>query len=420
MRKIQNNIFSIDPLITIIFLILVFIGFISIFSTQIQDDVVFFSFNNEAFKQLIWIIFSFVILISVFFLEHRFIYNLAVPLYIFSILLLIAVFFVGVEVSGSKSWFSVFGFRFQPSEFSKFSTALLLAKIFDSYNLNLKSLKNLMYVSIVIVLPSLLILIQGDFGTALVFSSFFLVFFREGMSLYLVLFIVGVVVIFLLGLIFDPNTLYIVFSVCFLIAIGLSKKNPRNFVNLFVIYVFTMIVINGQGVILNDVLKPYQKNRIESLINPGADPLGAGWNITQSKIAIGSGGFFGKGFLNGTQTRLDFVPEQSTDFIFSVVGEEFGFVGSLFLIFLYSLLLIRIVQLAENQKDIFARVFGYSIFSVLTFHYMINIAMTLGMFPVIGIPLPFISYGGSSLLSFCLLLFVFMKLNSVQASLLSR
>ena len=296
----------------------------------------------------------------------------------------------------------------------------MLAKIFDSYNLNLKSLKNLMYVSIVIVLPSLLILIQGDFGTALVFSSFFLVFFREGMSLYLVLFIVSIVVIFLLGLIFDPNTLYIVFSVCFLIAIGLSKKNPRNFVNLFVIYVVTMIVINGQGVILNDVLKPYQKNRIESLINPGADPLGAGWNITQSKIAIGSGGFFGKGFLNGTQTRLDFVPEQSTDFIFSVIGEEFGFVGSLFLIFLYSLLLIRIIQLAENQKDIFARVFGYSIFSVLTFHYMINIAMTLGMFPVIGIPLPFISYGGSSLLSFCLLLFVFMKLNSVQASLLSR
>ena len=420
MRKIQNNIFSIDPLITIIFLILVFIGFISIFSTQIQDDVIFFSFNNEAFKQLIWIIFSFVILISIFFLEHRFIYNLAVPLYILSILLLIVVLFVGVEVSASKSWFSVFGFRFQPSEFSKFSTALLLAKIFDSYNLNLKSLKNLMYVSIVIVLPSLLILIQGDFGTALVFSSFFLVFFREGMSLQLVLFIIGIVLIFLLGLIFDANTLYIVFSVCFLIAIGLSTKNLKKIVNLFIIYVFIMIAINGQGVILNDVLKPHHKNRIESLINPGADPLGTGWNITQSKIAIGSGGFFGKGFLNGTQTRLDFVPEQSTDFIFSVVGEEFGFVGSLFLIFLYSLLLIRIVQLAENQKDIFARVFGYSIFSVLTFHYMINIAMTLGMFPVIGIPLPFISYGGSSLLSFCLLLFVFMKLNSVQAALLSR
>ena len=192
MRKIQNNIFSIDPLITIIFLILVFIGFISIFSTQTQDDVIFFSFNNEAFKQLIWIIFSFVILISIFFLEHRFIYNLAVPLYILSILLLIVVLFVGVEVSASKSWFSVFGFKFQPSEFSKFSTALLLAKIFDSYNLNLKSLKNLMYVSIVIVLPSSLILIQGDFGTALVFSSFFLVFFREGMPLQLVLFIVGI------------------------------------------------------------------------------------------------------------------------------------------------------------------------------------------------------------------------------------
>ena len=206
------------------------------------------------------------------------------------------------------------------------------------------------------------------------------------MSLNWVLSFVGFVIIFFLGLIFEPYVLYIVFSILVLISIGLSVKRIKNIINVFIIYIITLFIINGQEVVLNDVLKPHQKNRVESLINPNADPLGTGWHITQSKIAIGSGGFFGKGFLNGTQTRLDFVPKQSTDFIFSVLGEEFGFIGSCLLIVIYSILLIRIIQLAENQKDVFARVFGYSVFSIFIFHYILNIAMTLGLFPVIGIP----------------------------------
>ena len=420
MRKINNNLFSIDPLITGIYFALISIGFITIFSTQNKDDILFFSFNNEAFKQLLWILFSILILISIFFLEHRFIYNLAVPLYVFSIFLLVLVLFIGDEIASSKSWFVLFGFKFQPSEFSKFTTALFIAKIFDSYNLNLKSIKNLLYISSVIMVPAFLVLFQGDFGTASVFSCFFLVFIRQGMSLNWVLFFVGFVIIFFLGLVFEPYFLYIFFSILFLIFIGLSVKRIKNIINVFIVYIITLLIINGQEVVLNDVLKPHQKNRVESLINPNADPLGTGWHITQSKIAIGSGGFFGKGFLNGTQTRLDFVPKQSTDFIFSVLGEEFGFIGACLLIVIYSIFLIRLIQLAENQKDVFARVFGYCIFSIFIFHYILNIAMTLGLFPVIGIPLPFISYGGSSLLSFSLLLFIFLKLNSLKGYLLAR
>ena len=420
MRKINNNLFSIDPLITGIYIVLISIGFITIFSTQNKDDILFFSFSNEAFKQLLWISFSILMLFSIFFLEHRLIYNLAVPLYVFSIFLLVLVLFIGDEIASSRSWFVLFGFKFQPSEFSKFTTALFIAKIFDSYNLNLKSIKNLFYISSVIILPAFLVLVQGDFGTASVFSCFFLVFIRQGMSLKWVFFVIGFIIIFFLGLVFEPNVLYIIFSILFLIVLGLSLNRIKNVINIFIIYVITVFIINGQGVVLNQLLKPHQKNRVESLINPNADPLGTGWHITQSKIAIGSGGFFGKGFLNGTQTKLDFVPKQSTDFIFSVLAEEYGFVGSFLLIAIYSILLIRIIQLAENQKDIFARIFGYCIFSVFIFHYTVNIAMTLGMFPVIGIPLPFICYGGSSLLSFSLLLFMFLKLNSVKGSLLAR
>ena len=420
MRKIKSNIFSIDPLITGIYIILISVGFITIFSTQNKDDILFLSFSNESFKQLLWMLLSILVFFSIFFLEHRFIYNLAVPLYVFSILLLVLVLFVGDEIASSRSWFVLFGFKIQPSEFSKFTTALFIAKIFDSYNLNLKSIKNLLYISSVIILPAFLVLVQGDFGTASVFSCFFLVFIRQGMSLNWVLSFVGFVIIFFLGLIFEPYFLYIVFSILFFIFIGLSVKRIKNIINVFIIYIITLFIINGQEVVLNDVLKPHQKNRVESLINPNADPLGTGWHITQSKIAIGSGGFFGKGFLNGTQTRLDFVPKQSTDFIFSVLGEEFGFIGSCLLIVIYSILLIRIIQLAENQKDVFARVFGYCVFSIFIFHYILNIAMTLGLFPVIGIPLPFISYGGSSLLSFSLLLFIFLKLNSIKGSLLGR
>ena len=420
MRKIENNFFSNDLILTAGYIMLLFFGFISIYSSQNTDGYNFLSYQNESFKQLIWISICLIIFFAVSILEYRFIFDLAIPLYFISLLLLILVLFFGQEVNNHSSWFNFFGLKFQPSEFSKFSTALLLAKVFDSSSIKLNNLKNVFLVSLIFIIPSIIILIQGDTGTALVYFSFFLVFLREGLSVnYLILFL-SMSIIFILGLLVDIYILYIVITIIFLVYVGVSIRDIRKIINSSILLVLAILVINGQGFILNNVLSERQKQRVETLVNPNLDPLGSGWNITQSKIAIGSGGFMGKGFLKGTQTGLNFVPIQSTDFIFSVIGEEFGFIGSFFFITIYIILLYRILFLSENQKDRFARVFGYSIFSIYLFHFSVNISMTLGLFPVIGIPLPFVSYGGSSLLSFSLLLFVFLKLNSVKPSILAR
>jgi len=420
MRKIENNFFSNDLILTGGYIMLLFFGFISIYSSQNTDGYNFLSYQNESFKQLMWISICLIIFFAVSILEYRFIFDLAIPLYFISLLLLILVLFFGQEVNNHSSWFNFFGLKFQPSEFSKFSTALLLAKVFDSSSIKLNNLKNVFLVSLIFITPSIIILIQGDTGTALVYFSFFLVFLREGLSVnYLILFL-SMSIIFILGLLVDIYILYIVITIIFLVYVGVSIRDIRKIINSSILLILAILVINGQGFILNNVLSERQKQRVETLVNPNLDPLGSGWNITQSKIAIGSGGFTGKGFLKGTQTGLNFVPIQSTDFIFSVIGEEFGFIGSFFFITIYIIFLYRILFLSENQKDRFARVFGYSIFSIYLFHFSVNISMTLGLFPVIGIPLPFVSYGGSSLLSFSLLLFVFLKLNSVKPSILAR
>ena len=420
MRKISNNFFSNDFIITGIYFVLLVIGFISIYSSQNTDGFEFFSFQNESFKQLIWIFICLIVFFAVSILEYRFIFDLAVPLYSLSLFLLVLVLFFGQEVNSHSSWFNFFGFKFQPSEFSKFSTALFLAKIFDSYNIDLKKAKHILLTSLVFLIPSAIILLQGDTGTALVYFSFFLVFLREGLSLNYFVFFIAFVSIFILGLLVDIYILYIVITIIFLVYIGLSIKDVRRVLNSIILFILSILIINGQGFILNNFMSPKQKQRIETLINPNADPLGSGWNITQSKIAIGSGGLLGKGYLKGTQTGLNFVPIQSTDFIFSVIGEEFGYLGSMFFIILYLIFLYRILILSEAQKDRFARVFGYSVFSIFIFHFTVNVSMTLGLFPVIGIPLSFISYGGSSLLSFSLLLFVFLKLNGVKSAILGR
>lgn len=420
MRKIENNFFSNDLILTGGYIMLLFFGFISIYSSQNTDGYNFLSYQNESFKQLMWISICLIIFFAVSILEYRFIFDLAIPLYFISLLLLILVLFFGQEVNNHSSWFNFFGLKFQPSEFSKFSTALLLAKVFDSSSIKLNNLKSVFLVSLIFIIPSIIILIQGDTGTALVYFSFFLVFLREGLSVnYLIIFL-SMSIIFILGLLVDIYILYIVITIIFLVYVGVSIRDIRKIINSSILLVLAILVINGQGFILNNVLSERQKQRVETLVNPNLDPLGSGWNITQSKIAIGSGGFTGKGFLKGTQTGLNFVPIQSTDFIFSVIGEEFGFIGSFFFITIYIIFLYRILFLSENQKDRFARVFGYSIFSIYLFHFSVNISMTLGLFPVIGIPLPFVSYGGSSLLSFSLLLFVFLKLNSVKPSILAR
>lgn len=420
MRKINNNFFSNDFIITGIYFTMLLIGFLSIYSSQNTDGYGFLSFQNESFKQLIWIFICLFVFFAISILEYRFIFDLAVPLYGLSLFLLVLVLFIGQEVNSHSSWFNLFGLKFQPSEFSKFSTALFLAKIFDSYSINLRNNKHTILTSLVFLLPSSIILLQGDTGTALVYFSFFLVFLREGLSLNFLIFSIAFVLIFVFGLLVDTYILYIIITVVFLVYVGLSIKDIRKVINSFILFVLSILIINGQGFVLNNILTPKQKQRVETLINPSSDPLGSGWNITQSKIAIGSGGVFGKGFLKGTQTGLNFVPIQSTDFIFSVIGEEFGYLGSMIFIILYIIFLYRILILSEAQKDRFARVFGYSVFSIFLFHFTINVSMTLGLFPVIGIPLSLISYGGSSLLSFSLLLFVFLKLNGVKSAILGR
>ena len=420
MRKISNNFFSNDFIITGIYFTMLLIGFLSIYSSQNTDGYGFLSFQNESFKQLIWIFICLFVFFAISILEYRFIFDLAVPLYGLSLFLLVLVLFIGQEVNSHSSWFNLFGLKFQPSEFSKFSTALFLAKIFDSYSINLRNIKHIILTSLVFLLPSSIILLQGDTGTALVYFSFFLVFLREGLSLNFLIFSIAFVLIFVFGLLVDTYILYIIITVVFLVYVGLSIKDIRKVINSFILFVLSILIINGQGFVLNNILTPKQKQRVETLINPSSDPLGSGWNITQSKIAIGSGGVLGKGFLKGTQTGLNFVPIQSTDFIFSVIGEEFGYLGSMIFIILYVIFLYRILILSEAQKDRFARVFGYSVFSIFLFHFTINVSMTLGLFPVIGIPLSLISYGGSSLLSFSLLLFVFLKLNGVKSAILGR
>ncbi len=420
MRKINISIFSNDIIITLCYVILVFFGFISIYSSQYSEELPFLSLKNESFKQLIWILICLIIFFIIQIIEYRFIFDLAVPLYFLSIILLVLVLLFGQEVKSSVSWFNFFGLKFQPSEFAKFSTALILAKVFDSSNLKVDSVKSLIKVSTLILIPFILILFQGDTGTALVYFSFFLVLLREGLSLKFFFIALSFVVIFMMGIILEKTILYTIFTILFLILVGLSIKDFKRIINSSIFFVLVILVINGQDFLMNNVLKPHQKKRIESLINPNADPLGAGWNVTQSKIAIGSGSFLGKGYMEGSQTSFNFVPFQSTDFIFSVIGEEFGYLGSMIFIILYFIFLYRVLILAENQKDKFARVFGYSVFSIIFFHFFVNISMTLGLFPVVGIPLPFVSYGGSSLLSFSLLIFIFLKLNSFKPSLLSR
>ena len=420
MRKINISIFSNDIIITLCYVILVFFGFISIYSSQYSEELPFVSLKNESFKQLIWILICLIIFFIIQIIEYRFIFDLAVPLYFLSIILLVLVLLFGQEVKSSVSWFNFFGLKFQPSEFAKFSTALILAKVFDSSNLKVDSVKSLIKVSTLILIPFILILFQGDTGTALVYFSFFLVLLREGLSLKFFFIALSFIVIFMMGIILEKTILYTIFTILFLIIVGLSIKDFKRIINSSIFFVLVILVINGQDFLMNNVLKPHQKKRIESLINPNADPLGAGWNVTQSKIAIGSGSFLGKGYMEGSQTSFNFVPFQSTDFIFSVIGEEFGYLGSMIFIILYFIFLYRVLILAENQKDKFARVFGYSVFSIIFFHFFVNISMTLGLFPVVGIPLPFVSYGGSSLLSFSLLIFIFLKLNSFKPSLLSR
>lgn len=422
MRKEKTIVSNLDWVVISIYFVLVIMGWLNIYAAVYDEELHkgIFDLSLNSGKQLIWIGTSVLIIIVILTVDFRIYDSLAYVIYGIIVFLLIFVLFAGTKVAGSTSWFSIGGFRIQPSEFAKFATALAVAKYMSKVNFKLTKFNDLVATSGILFLPPLLIIIQGDTGTALVFGAFVIVLYREGFNPTIILIGLIAIALFVLTLIFDKIHLLIA-----IISIGgmfilFGKKKWKRIITILAGMLIVVGVIWSVDYFVSDILKPHQQNRIKALINPDADPLGYGWNVTQSKIAIGSGGLWGKGFLQGTQTKFDFVPEQSTDFIFCTLGEEQGWVGTMVVIGLFVFLLMRIVRIAERQKETFARVYGYSVASILFIHFMVNIGMTIGLFPVIGIPLPLFSYGGSSLWSFTILIFILIKIDAHRMQVLMR
>ena len=422
MRQEGTIVNNLDWLVISAYFTLVLMGWLNIYAAVYDEEVQksIFNLSLNSGKQLIWIGTSVLIIIVILTVDFRFYDSFAYIIYGIIIFLLIFVLFAGTKVAGSTSWFSIGGFRMQPSEFAKFGTALAVAKYMGKVNYKLTKFNDIFITGCLIAVPPLLVILQGDTGTALVFGAFVIVLYREGLNPTIIVIGLIAIALFVLTLIFDQMTLIIAIGVVGGFVIAFGKKNWKRILSIVAGIIIVISVVWSVDYFVNDILKPHQQNRIKALINPEADPLGYGWNVTQSKIAIGSGGLLGKGFLQGTQTKFDFVPEQSTDFIFCTLGEEQGWIGTTVVIFLFVFLLVRIVRIAERQKETFARIYGYSVASIIFIHFLINVGMTIGLFPVIGIPLPLFSYGGSSLWAFTILIFILLKIDAHRMQVLVR
>ena len=467
MNSRSNNLLAnIDWVSILLYLLLVFIGWLNIYAAVYDENhSSIFDISQKYGKQLIWIGAAFVLAFLVLLTDSKFFTTFSMVIYGIMIFLLIAVLFFGTETKGARSWFEVGDFRIQPAEFAKFATNLAIAYVMSRHNFKVMRFSSLLTIGLILALPSGLIILQNDTGSALVYSSFILVLFREGLHGSILLLCFVAAAIFIMALLYSPFTVLLVIIGGTLIAFYYYRHDIRelfqiilfigcgfglfvlikwmfnllisDYYMLLTVYVITSItaiypiykrkmknmitllliswLCVGAAPSVNyafDHLQPHQQDRINELLGIRVDPKGTGYNVTQSKIAIGSGGLLGKGFLQGTQTKLNFVPEQSTDFIFCTVGEEWGFVGSTFIIVLLAVFILRIIKLAERQRSSFSRIYGYGVASILFFHVAVNIGMTIGMAPVIGIPLPFFSYGGSSLWSFTILIFIFLRLDA--------
>ncbi len=413
---------KIDWVTALLFGVLVTAGWLNIYAVEFDPDLnqKIFDFSISSGKQFIWICTSMILIAIIYFFDAKLFDSLAYVIYGVVISLLLFVLIGGKEVAGSRSWLGIGGFGIQPSEFAKFATAIVLAKYLDNPNRKLENLKTLITSFVLLLVPLGLTILQGDTGTAMVFAALIIPLFREGMPPNIIVFAFVVLLVFLLTLLINQTVLLVIIGVLMILSVGINAKKPKRLLYILVIGIVVILAVRSVDFVLTDVLKPHQQKRVLSLVNPNIDPLGVGWNVTQSKIAIGSGGFIGKGFLGGTQTKFDFVPAQSTDFIFCTIGEEHGWIGSVLLLIVFATLLLRIAFLAERQKSTFGRVYGYGVLGIIFFHFSVNIAMTIGLFPVIGIPLPFFSYGGSSLWSFTILLFSFLKMDSQRMQILQR
>jgi rod shape determining protein RodA len=474
MSRRTNILLNIDWLTVVLYFILVMFGWMNIFAVNYNDQYKsIFDLSQRYGIQIVWIIAALILIFFIFIIDSKFYHFFSYILYGITIFLLMAVLVLGKEIHGARSWFSIGGFQFQPSEFAKVTTALVIARYISSYNVKITKFKSLLKLFGFIALPAGLIFLQPDMGSAMVYVAFLFVLFREGLPGWVLLFVALISVLFLSTLLYPKVYILIVLISLAGIVFYIIDRKFKNFVLsagiLITVYVIVRLLAFYQIVqfgnylsllialgisslsyiililkfkiqkaliilatlytsiaftfsvdyVFHNILKPHQQTRVNILLGKETDPLGYGYNVNQSMIAIGSGGFTGKGFLNGTQTKFNFVPEQSTDFIFCTVGEEWGFWGSSLVIILFAGLLIRLITLAERQRSHFVRVYGYGVISILFFHLAVNIGMTIGLFPVIGIPLPFFSYGGSSLLAFTLLLFIFIRLDATRLSVLS-
>ncbi|MBT6965379.1 MAG: rod shape-determining protein RodA [Flavobacteriales bacterium] len=419
MRSAKNIFDNIDNVSILLYGILVFLGIVNIYASQYNADTSFaFDLSSRYGKQILFAGVAAFIAFLIVIVDWKFFYSLTYLLYAVVILLLIGVLFRGAMTGGATSWFELGPFKFQPSEFAKFATALAVAKYYNNIHSKYISLQDKLKTYGIILLPFLLIILQNDLGTALVYASFVLVLYREGLSGNILIFGLIVGILFVLSLLLDQILLVSILSGIAFIIFLISRKRKKEIIALGGILIASMAFVLSVNYMFDNFLAPHHKVRINILLGNKIDAHGAGYNLIQSKIAIGSGGLSGKGFLNGTQTRFDFVPEQSTDFIFCTIGEEWGFIGSLFFVSVFIGLLLRILFLAERQRSNFSRIYGYSVATILFMHFLINIGMTIGLVPVIGIPLPFISYGGSSLVGFTILLFIFLNLDSYRLQIL--
>lgn len=410
MPRREKMIGSIDWLSILLYGLLVFFGWLSIYSASSDETVVsIFDFSERYGKQLVWIGLSVVLAIVILLIDAKFFSAFSFWIYILMIGLLVFVLLFGKTVAGSKSWLEIGSISLQPAEFAKFATALAVAKYLSTLNINMQNLGTKVRVSAIALFPAALILLQNDTGSALVYIAFVLVLFREGLSGMIIILGIWMAVLFVVTLLF--NEFYVSAAlVVIAILVWMVYKNSRKHKKLMVLaLVFSIGFVFSVNYAFENVLEPHQKKRINVLLGIEKDIKGAGYNVNQSIIAIGSGGLTGKGFREGMLTRYHFVPEQTTDFIFCTVGEEWGFVGVSVVIITFLILLIRLVWLAERQRSPFSRIYGYGVASILFFHFAVNIAMTVGLAPVVGIPLPFFSYGGSSLWAFTILLFIFLK-----------
>jgi len=413
--KNQSVSSNLDWISVIIYIILVIMGWLNIYSSSLSttaEDASLFDFSQIYGKQMLFIIFTIPLIFIVLSVEGKFYEKYSSIIFGVALVLLAGLFIFGKTIAGQRCWYSFGGFTLQPSEFAKAATALALAKYLSDVQINLKETRRQIVALLLISLPVMLILPQPDPGSALIYSIFIIVLYREGLPSWYVWAGFLAILLFILALIFEPWAVALMALITIVIVYFRSRISNRNIVASAILFVMVSGFVFSVNYVFDNVFKQHHRDRFNILLGKEVDMKGIGYNTNQSEIAIGSGGFFGRGFLEGTQTKGGFVPEQHTDYIFTTVGEEWGFFGSLIVISLFIGLIFRVLYLSERQKTKFSRVYGYCVAGILFIHFFVNIAMVLGIFPTIGVPLPFFSYGGSGLWGFTILLFIFLKMDA--------